>query len=115
MRKINSREDQSTTFDASVGNIIKNMEDALFPRLAPDKNLAFALAIDATHVAGFLQVNTKCEVMCDRTHQNHWISTQNLSKEEALNICRQDTAAKIAPEIAAEAKVCLLVAQNTPK
>ena len=87
MRKINSREDQSTNFDTSVVNIIKNMEDALFPRLNSGKNLAFELAIDATKVAGCLQVNTKYEVTCDGTHPNNWISTQHFSKEEILNIC----------------------------
>ena len=87
----------------------------LFPMLTLDKIFSFTLAIDATKVAGCLQVNTKHKVTCDGTRPNHWISTQHLSKKDMLNIFRQDAAAKILPEIATEAKFCLLVTQNTPK
>ena len=66
MKEINLRKDKSTTFDTSISNIIKNIENVLFSRLN-----AFILTIDITKVASCLLVNTKCKVIYIETYLNH--------------------------------------------
>ena len=114
MRELNSKEDRSTPFMCDINSIVEHMEIEINCRLTIEKELVFTLAIDATKVAGCLQINSKHKAICGGASPNHWIPAHHLNVNEMKQVLQQEPEAKIKAEIAAEVKMCVLVVQNCP-